>query len=66
MSSLKTIREKKNFTQQQLANLVGVKRSTVAMWESGKNLPTALKISKLAQILNCTSDEILESFNTNH
>ena len=52
-------RRSKNLTQQQLGDIMGVKRSTVAMWESGTSLPRADLLPKLANTLGCTVDELL-------
>lgn len=52
-------RRSKNLTQQVLADMLGVKRSTVAMWETGTSLPRADLLPKLADVLGCTVDELL-------
>lgn len=61
--NIKHIREKYNISQQNLAELLSVDRSTVAKWETGKALPTADKLPKLAQILKCNIDELFEHEN---
>lgn len=51
--NLKHYRQKHQFTQQQLADLLKVSRSVVAKWENGHVLPdllTAVKLSKIFQI----------------
>ena len=57
--NIKHIREKKNFSQNQLADLVGVDRSAIAKWETGKAKPTADNLLKLAEVLDCSIDELL-------
>lgn len=59
--NIKHIREKHNISQQNLAELLSVDRSTIAKWETGKALPTADKLPKLAQILKCSIDELLST-----
>ena len=59
LTAIKTLREKNKLTQISLATALGVKQSTVAMWENGENKPRADKLKKLAEILNCTVDELL-------
>ncbi len=59
MSRIKEFREKAGMTQFGLARIAGVKRSTVAMWETGRNMPHASKLPILAESLNCTVDELL-------
>ena len=54
-------RKSKMLTQQQLGEIMGVKRTTVAMWESGASLPRADLLPKLADVLGCTVDELLRT-----
>lgn len=53
------LRKKKDLTQMQLAQLLGVDRSTVAKWETGEALPTADKLPRIAKILDCSIDDLL-------
>ena len=55
----KDIRLSLNLTQDDIAQKIGVKRSTVSMWETGESLPRADKLPELAKILGCTVDELL-------
>lgn len=53
MVDLKEARTKKNMTQQELADKVGVARQTISMIENGENQPSvelAKKISKVLKI----------------
>lgn len=59
MRNIKRIRENAGLTQAQVANTLGVRQSTVAMWENGENHPRADKLLLLADILGCTVDELL-------
>ena len=56
---IRNIRKLKKLTQEQLARDLGIRRSTVAMWETGKAMPRAALLPKLADILGCTVDELL-------
>ena len=58
--NIKEAREKAGFTQQDLADELGVSQSTVAMWETQKSLPRTDKLPALAKILGCTIDELLK------
>ena len=60
MNQIKLFREKRGLTQDSLAKLLGVRQSTVAMWETAENLPRAGKLPLLAKILGCTVDELLQ------
>lgn len=61
MNRIKELRRLKNpvLTQQKLADLVGVARSTVAMWEAGKNEPDNDTLLKLAEIFGVSTDYVL-------
>ena len=50
-----------NMTQSELSGVLGVSRSALAMWETGKSLPRAELLPKIAQILNCSVDELLRT-----
>ena len=56
---IKKIRESRGMLQYELANRMGVKQASVSAWESGKAMPSAEKLLKLADILECTVDAIL-------
>ena len=56
---IKSKRLSLNMTQIELACVLGVSRSSLAMWETGKSFPRAELLPKLAKILNCSIDELL-------
>ena len=56
---IKKIRESRGMLQYELANRMGVKLASVSAWESGKAMPSAENLLKLADILECTVDAIL-------
>lgn len=58
MSNIKSLRVESGYTQDALAEVIGEKRSTVAMWETGGVLPHASKLPKIAQALNCNIDDL--------
>lgn len=53
---IKKIRESRGMLQYELANRMGVKQASVSAWESGKAMPSAENLLKLADILECTED----------
>lgn len=55
---LKAIRSKLGLTQSQFANLVGVKTSTIAMYETGERIPRDEVKQKIAQVAGTTVDPI--------
>lgn len=58
---LKEYREYKSMTQEQLANKIGVAKSTIAGYEKGNRTPDVKKIKKLADALGITGDDLLET-----
>ncbi|MCL1911207.1 MAG: helix-turn-helix domain-containing protein [Leptospirales bacterium] len=58
--ALKELRQKKGYTQSQLADMLGIKRQAVYDIESGRYLPNTLIALRLAKILNVTVEEIFE------
>lgn len=46
-------------TQSELANQIGIDRSTIAKWETERSSPRAELLPKIASILGCTVDELL-------
>lgn len=58
---LKKMREKSGMSQKDLAEELGVDQSAVCLWETGKTLPRAKLLPKIANILGCTTDELLAS-----
>lgn len=59
MLSLKKLREESGLSQENVAAYVGVGRSAVAMWETGKTTPRTETLPKLAALFRCTVDEML-------
>lgn len=60
MTALYTFRKKANLTQKQLADKLGISKAAVGMWEIGNRKPDIITLKKLARILGCTTDELLE------
>lgn len=58
--NLKKIRTRKNVTQVEIANILGVDRSFVSNIENGKNNPTLSTIANLAKALQVPVDELFK------
>lgn len=57
---LKSLRERKNLTQTQLAELVGYKNyTTITKWESGSSLPRGKELKLLSNLFNVSADYLL-------
>ena len=50
--SIRKLRKEAGFTQEQLAEALGVSVSAVHKWESGKARPTAEKQARLSEVLD--------------
>lgn len=58
---LKKARLNKGFTQQQIADLMGITKSTYCGYETNKRHPDVAKIKQLANILDVSGDVLLET-----
>lgn len=58
-STIKTLREKKQFTQAKLAAMLGVSDKAVSKWETGKGLPDITLIEPLASALGVSVIELM-------
>ena len=56
---LKELRKSKNITQEELAKMVGVERSTVGKWESKNIIPPADMLVSLSEFFNVSVDYLL-------
>ncbi|NPV80689.1 MAG: helix-turn-helix domain-containing protein [Firmicutes bacterium] len=56
---LRALREKKEVTQKEVGDLVGVTDAAVGMWEQGKRLPDAETIARLADFFGVTVDYLV-------
>lgn len=54
-----TKRKEKSWTQEQLANALGVSAPAVSKWETGATYPDITLLSPIARALNTTIDELL-------
>ena len=57
---IKEMRKKRNLTQGDLAVQLGITQGAVSQWESGLTNPTLETLVKIAEVLNCTVDELLK------
>lgn len=58
---LKQEREKKGWSQTELAEKIHVSRQSVSKWETGKNYPSIEVIIDLSDLFGITIDELLRS-----
>ena len=57
--NLRNARQRKGMSQQDVADKVGVAKSTYSMWETGNREPNLMKIIALTKVLGVTGDELL-------
>lgn len=57
--NLKIARERRKMSQKDLAESIGVAKSTYSLYESGNREPNVQTIKKIADILNVSADELL-------
>lgn len=59
MKSLKNLRKKRNLTQKDVADAIGITFQTYSYYETGRTKPTPETLCKLADFFGVTVDELL-------
>lgn len=59
-SKIAAMRRECNYTQEQLAELLGVSRQSVSKWESDLSYPETEKLVRLGQLFGCSMDYLLK------
>lgn len=59
-NSIERRRRELGLTQAALAEKLNVSQSAVSMYETGERTPTIPMLIKLADVLHCTTDELLD------
>ena len=57
---LSKLRKEKNYTQEQLAKLLGVSRQAVSKWESGTAYPETATLIEIGKLFDCSMDYLLK------
>jgi len=60
--NFKEFRLNKKLTQSNVAKLLNLSRSCVAMWEAGKSKPRTDTLIKLLEIYDCTIDDLIQPY----
>lgn len=55
------LRKKYNFTQERLAEKIGISRQTLSSWESNSTSPDLAQAAQLAQVLKFSLDELADN-----
>ena len=62
--NLRTLRRKKNISQEELAGKLNVSRQAVSRWEQGNGYPEMEKMIALSRILDVTLDYLVSENDT--
>ena len=60
--TIKELREKRSFTQKELAEKINVSDKTISKWETGKGLPDIGIIEELSKALSISVGELWNHF----
>ena len=58
---LSKLRKEYNYTQEQLADLLGVSRQSISKWESDIAYPETEKLIELGKLFECSMDFLLKN-----
>ena len=59
MNNIKKLREKRNITQIRLSTGIDVSQETISAYESGRAMPSAETLVRIADFLNTSTDYLL-------
>ncbi len=57
---LSKLRKENNYTQEQLADVLGVSRQAISKWESNITYPETDKLIRISELFNCSLDYLLK------
>ncbi len=57
---LSKLRKENNYTQEQLASILGVSRQSISKWESNSAYPETDKMIRISELFNCSLDYLLK------
>lgn len=58
---LSKLRKENNYTQEQLADILGVSRQAISKWESNITYPETDKLIRMSELFNCSLDYLLKN-----
>ncbi len=58
-NKLAKLRKENNYTQEQLAEVLGVSRQAISKWESNAAYPETDKLIRICRLFHCTTDYLL-------
>ena len=57
---LSKLRKENNYTQEQLADILGVSRQAISKWESDISYPETDKLIRMSELFDCSLDYLLK------
>lgn len=57
---LSKLRKESNYTQEQLADILGVSRQSVSKWELDETYPETEKMIQIGKLFDCSMDYLLK------
>ena len=57
---LSKLRKENNYTQEQLADILGVSRQAISKWESNITYPETDKLIRMSELFDCSLDYLLK------
>lgn len=57
--NLRNLRREKEYSQEYLAERLGVTRRTISKWENGTAMPDLKKLTEIAELFGTTMDKLL-------
>ena len=60
---LAKLRKESNYTQEQLADILGVSRQAISKWESNITYPETEKLIRISELFNCSLDYLFKDAN---
>lgn len=63
---LAKLRKENNYTQEQLAEILGVSRQAISKWESDATYPETEKLLRLGELYDCSMDYLLKDGEEKH
>lgn len=59
LTAIRFYREKLGITQKSLAEELGISQGAIANWENDIRKPDIFMLKRIAEVLHCTTDELL-------
>ena len=57
---IKAKRRERDYTQEELANILGVSKAAVSKWENDESFPDVTMLPQIAQLFHITMDELFD------